>query len=219
MNRIMKKGGVKMCLNNSMCGCSGNGHNGNGQCTALGPFVAIDAACIPPTVNTGSIIAFSSGLTTVALATVGEGVISVPSLIGFGTAVPGVTIVGNTLDLSGIVTEAFVVPRAGNITAISASFSAFLGAAIVGTSTLRAQIYRAPAGSNVYTATGAVVDLAPPLTGPLSAGEITFGSANVAPVPVVTGDKLVMVFSIAATTGVTVAQIITGTASAGITIS
>lgn len=214
----MRKGGVKMCLNNSMCGCSGNGH-GNGQCNALGPFVAIDAACITPPVNTGTIIPFSSGLTTVALATVGAGVISVPSIIGFGTAVPGLAIVNNTITLAGIINEAFVVPRTGNITAISASFSSFVGAAIVGTTTLRARIYLAPAGSNSYTATNAFVDLSPPLSGPLTAGEITFGSANVAPVSVVAGDKLIMVFSIISTTGVTVAQTITGSASAGITIS
>jgi len=216
----MKKGGVKMCMNNSMCGCSGNGH-GNIECSTLGPFVAIDVACITstPRVNTGSIIAFSSGTTTVSLATIAGGAIGVPSIIGFGTAVPGVTIVGNTMVLAGVLNEAFVVPRDGNITAISASFSAFLNAAIVGSTALRAQIYLAPAGSNTYTATNAFVDLNPPLTGPLSAGEITFGSADVTPVPVVTGDKLIMVFSILSVSGVTDIQAVTGSASAGITIS
>ncbi|QDQ00974.1 hypothetical protein FOH38_11160 [Lysinibacillus fusiformis] len=211
-----------MCMNNSMnhcgCGCSSKHNN---ECNALGPFIAVDAACIqPPPPNTarGSIIAFSSGITTVELATVLNGAISVPSLIGFGSATPGVVIAGTTIDLSAIVTEAFAVPRAGNITAISASFNAFVTAGIVGSTTIRAQIYRAPAGSNMYTATNAFVDLAPAITGPISLGETAFNSADVSPVPVAVGDKLLMVYSIVATSGITVAQTITGTASAGITI-
>ncbi|MDM5250696.1 exosporium glycoprotein BclB-related protein [Lysinibacillus sp. G4S2] len=211
-----------MCINNSMCGCSSNN-----VCENFGPFLAVDAACITPSVNKGSIIPFSSGVTTVTLATIANGVIGVPSLIGFGSAVPGVTIVNNTLNLSNIITEAFVVPRAGNITAISASFSALATVAIppattpvplAGTTTLRAQVYLAPAGSNVYTATSVFVNLAPAFSGLLIGNEIAFNSANVIPFPVAVGDKLLMVFSIAATTGVTIAQAITGTASAGITI-
>jgi len=211
----MKKGGVKMCLNNSMCGCS---KNGNGECTALGPFVAIDAACITTPQATGSIIPFSSGVTPVVLASLVTGLIATPSLIGFGTAVPGVTILGNTIDLSGVVTEAFSVPRPGNITAISASFSATIAIALIGTTTVTATVYRAPAGSTVFTATTATVNLAPAFTGAIALGQTSFASANVAPVPVVTGDRLLMVYSIT-TAGVAVAQVLTGTASAGITIA
>ncbi|EON71228.1 exosporium glycoprotein BclB-related protein [Lysinibacillus sphaericus] len=210
-----------MCTNNFMnhggCGCSSG--NGNGQCTALGPFVAIDAACIIPPQATGSIIPFSSGITPVILASLVTGLIATPSLIGFGTAVPGVTIVGNTIDLSGIVTEAFSVPRPGNITAISASFTATIALAVIaGTTTVTATVYRAPAGSSLFTATSATVNLAPAFTGLVSLGQTAFASANVAPVPVVTGDRLLMVYSIT-TSGVTVVQTLTGTASAGITIA
>lgn len=205
-----------MCTNNSMshgCGCS----KGNNECSTLGPFVAIDAACIVPPQATGSIIPFSSGVTPVILTSLITGLIATPSLIGFGTAVPGVTIVGNTIDLSGVVTEAFSVPRPGNITAISASFTATLAVTLVGTTTVTATVYRAPAGSTLFTATSATVNLAPAFTGIIAVGQTSFASASVPPVPVVTGDRLLMVYSIT-TAGVAIAQVLTGTASAGITI-
>ena len=221
MNRIMKKGGVNMFLHDSMsnsgCGCSSR--SGNMDCPNFGPFLAVDAACINPQQPTaeGSIIPFSSGVTPVALTSLVTGLIATPSLIGFGSAVPGVTLLGNTLDLSGVVTEAFTVPRAGSITGLSASFSATVAIALIGSTTVTATIYRAPAGSTTYTATDATVNLAPAFTGAIALGATAFGSGSFAPVPVTAGDKLLMVYSIT-TTGVAVAQVLTGTASAGITI-
>lgn len=202
-------------MSNSGCGCSSRGM----ECHALGPFLAVDAACITPSqpATGGSIIPFSSGVTPVVLTSLVTGLIATPSLIGFGTAVPGVTLVGNTLDLSGVVTEAFTVPRAGSITGLSASFSATVAIALVGSTTVTATIYRAPAGSTIYTATDATVNLAPAFTGAIALGATAFGSGSFAPVAVSAGDKLVMVYSIT-TTGVAVAQVLTGTASAGITI-
>ncbi|MED1017031.1 hypothetical protein [Bacillus atrophaeus] len=41
------------------------------------------------------------------------------SAIGFGTSVPGITIIGGTIDLTGLLSEAFTVPRAGTITSIA----------------------------------------------------------------------------------------------------
>lgn len=204
--------------NHGGCGCGGSCSSGNGECKQLGPFLAVDKACIVPQANTGSIIPFSSGLTPVALATVALGLVGVPSLIGFGTATPGVTIVGNTIDLSAVVTEAFAVPRAGNITAISASFKELLGVTLLGTTTINARIYKATGNSAVYTATDASVNLTPSITGPVSVGQIFSASANLTPIPVAMGDRLVMVYSITVS-GVTVVQVLTGTASAGITIS
>lgn len=205
------------CMNNGGCGRSTSGND----CTNLGPFIAVDAACIttptPTATATGSIIPFSSGITPVALATVLGGVLGVPSLIGFGSAVPGVAILGETLDLSGVVTEAFSVPRAGNITAISASFTATVAVPLLGTTVVQATVYKAPAGSTMFTATNATVNLAPGFTGLIAVGGTAFGSATVAPIPVATGERLLMVYTIL-TEGITVAQVLTGTASAGITI-
>jgi len=210
----MKKGGVKMCFNNSMCGCSGNGH-GNGECSALGPFVAIDAACITPPVATGSLIPFASGTVPVILVSLATGLVDTVSLVGFGTSIPGVSLVGTNIDLSALVgTEAFSVSRAGSITSISATFSATVGVTIIGSATVRAQVYHAVAGSNVFTPTTAFVDLAPALS-TVVLGTLASGTANVTPVPVSAGDRLLMVFSVTSTGVLTT---LTGNASAGITI-
>lgn len=205
-----------------MCMCSksmnlSNLHPCGSNCVNLGPFRAVRPGCTPP--NTGSIIPFSSGVTPAVLTTLVGGLVGTTSLIGFGTAIPGITIVGNTIDLSGVVTEAFAVPRNGSITAISASFTALAAVDLgLGSVSVTAQIYRAPAGSSVFTATNARVTLTPPFTGLITLGQTSYGSSNVPPVPVAQGDRLLMVYSIAGT-GITLAAALTGTASAGITIS
>jgi len=211
----MEKGGVKMCMNDSMCGCSSN----NNVCENFGPFLAVDAACITPTtpVTTGSIIPFSSGTIPAVLAAAASGLVGSVSLIGFGTSVPGVLLTGIDIDLTGLgFTEAFTVPRNGTITSISATFASTVALSLgLGTATIRAQIYRAVQGSNVFSPTSAFVDLVPPLT-TIAIGTIASGNANVS-VPVATGDRLLMVFSVT-TTGLTVATVLTGNASAGINI-
>lgn len=93
LNRITKKGGVKMNSNNfklhgcSGCGGSGGSRHGSSGCFRvdtghvncnLGPFRAIDAACIIPTANTGSIIPFASGLVPVALTSLVGGLAGIP---------------------------------------------------------------------------------------------------------------------------------------------
>ncbi|MGE7625319.1 exosporium glycoprotein BclB-related protein [Viridibacillus sp. NPDC096237] len=202
-----------MCMNNSMCGCANNNN-----CTSLGPFIAVDAACITTPALTGTIVPFASGTIPVVLVTLATGLIGTTSLVGFGTAIPGVSLVGNNIDLSAATgTEAFSVPRAGSITSISASLSATVALTLVGgTATVRAQVYRAVAGSNVFSPTTAFVDLTPALS-TIAVGTITSGTANVAPVPVAAGDRLLMVFSVT-TTGLAIVTTITGNASAGINI-
>ncbi|MGG2056881.1 exosporium glycoprotein BclB-related protein [Lysinibacillus pakistanensis] len=203
-----------MCMNcmNSTCGGCANKNN---ECTALGPFEAIEAACITTPPATGSIIPFASGTVPVILTAVLGGAIGTVSMVGFGTSIPGVTLTGTNIDLTAATgTEAFSVPRAGTITSISASLSATVAVTLTGTATVRAQIYRAVAGSNVFSPTTAFVDLAPALS-TIAVGTITFGTANVVPVPVAAGDRLLMVFSI---TSSGIVATVTGNASAGINI-
>ncbi|KOO51894.1 exosporium glycoprotein BclB-related protein [Viridibacillus arvi] len=203
-----------MCMNNSNCGCANNTN-----CTSLGPFTAVDAACITTPALTGTIVPFASGTIPVVLVTLAGGLVGTSSLVGFGTAIPGVSLVGNNIDLSAATgTEAFSVPRAGSITSISASLSATVALTLVGgTATVRAQVYRAVAGSNVFSPTTAFVDLSPALS-TIAVGTITSGTANVAPVSVAAGDRLLMVYSVT-TTGIALATTITGNASAGINIA
>ncbi|NYF26361.1 exosporium glycoprotein BclB-related protein [Sporosarcina sp. JAI121] len=218
-----------MSYNNSRkhgCGGCGGFNHGGSACNRIdtgevrcnfGPFTAIDAACINPRANTGSIIPFASGLVPVALTSLAGGLVGIPFFIGFGTAIPSPVVLGATINLTGLINEAFSVPRTGSVTAISASYTLTAALSVPAeTATVTAQIYRAPAGSNVFTPTAARVDLAPPLTGLLTIGTTLFGaSSSFAPVSVSVGDRLLMVYSISGTTLATTAI---GTASAGITI-
>ncbi|WPK11269.1 exosporium glycoprotein BclB-related protein [Lysinibacillus louembei] len=216
----------------SGCGCSGGGgscgRSGSANCTSSGPFQAIDQACIvtPPGngVTGGSIIPFSSGTIPAVLTTLVGGLVGTGSLVGFGTSVPGVSILGGaiTLPLGTLalpVTEAFSVPRAGTLTAISASFTATVLVAL-GSYTVNAQVYRAPAGSTTYTElVGATVDLSPDLTGPIALAQTVQGTATLPSIPVAAGDTLIMVFTASGTGALLDAAIITGTASAGLNIA
>lgn len=214
----MKKGGDIMYSNNQggcNCGCGSNNHT----CMKNRPFLAVDNGCQVLPANTGSIIPFSSGTVPAVLVTTALGLVGTASQIGFGSSVPGLSILNNTINLNGLLSEAFVVPRTGNITAISASFTATVAVpALTGVGTITAQIYKAPAGSTVFTATNATVNLAPNLTGLIAVGQTSYASANVAPIPVAVGDRLLMVFSLTGS-GITVIETATGNASAGITIS
>lgn len=215
---------------NYYCGCYGSNqgscsypYSGAGKitCTARGPFVAVDAACITsspqPATIAGSLIPFASGVVPVVLTTILGGLVSTPAFVGFGTNILSPTVLGNTIDLSGLFNEAFVVPRAGNLTAISASFTITAALTLLGSATIHAEIYKAPAGSSTFTPTGARVDLLPTID-LLSIGDIAYGDAsNFPPVPLAVGDRLLMVLSSTAT-GLDLAGAITGTVSAGINI-
>jgi len=201
-------------------GCSGHtgGHCGN-QCFSVGPFRAISKVCPPVRTGAGSRIAFSSGIVPAILVSAASGLIGTVSAVGFGTSITGLTLVNNAITLPVVgtgVTEAFTVSQAGSITTIAATFTETVGITvpIVGSATIRAEIYRAPAGSNSFTPTGAAVNLTPSITGLVSVGAIFQGSATT-DVPVAVGDRLVMVFS----TSGGLATTLTGAASAGITIS
>lgn len=199
-----------MRTNNSMCGPLNNN-----TCPAqLGPFEAIDEACITPPAATGSVIPFSSGTTPIIITSLITGLPDTVALLGFGSSVQ--TVAGPTINLAPVTgTEAFNVPRAGTITSISATFSSLVSETLTSIAQVTAQIYRAPEGSNIFSPTTAFVDLTPTLS-TLSIGTITSGTRNVTPVPVAAGERLLMVFSVTATSGAVV--VLTGNASAGINI-
>ncbi|PJO40381.1 exosporium glycoprotein BclB-related protein [Lysinibacillus xylanilyticus] len=207
-----------MCVNKDNCNCLST----RKECDNFGPFAAKNINCIISDVENseensgGSIIPFSSGNTqTVVQSILGN---NLASLIGFGSAVDLVPIANNTINLTGLLSEAFIVPRDGNITAISASYTALGGLVESGSVTIRAQIFQAPVGSNTFTGTSASVDLVPSITGPIPVGLLVFASATIPPVPVTPGDQLLMVFYISSLPGDTAVDLILGTASAGINI-
>lgn len=210
------------CMSRGCYGCSGRviANCGN-PCFSLGPFRATNPWCPPTGANSGSIIAFSSGITPVALTSVLGDVAGTAALVGFGTAAPVVGLLDTiVLPLPGVLTEAFNVPRNGTVTSISATFTETVGLTIApgGSATIRAQLYRAPAGSNTFTATNAFVNLAPNITGIISAFDVFEGNATVN-LPVRAGDRLVMAFTLETTGGLLEIIALLGSATAGINIA
>ncbi|MEO2204871.1 exosporium glycoprotein BclB-related protein [Paenibacillus pabuli] len=172
----------------------------------------------------GAIIPYASGL-PVALTTVLGGLLNTSSLVGFGNSAGGVSVNGGIIDLTGaagtLLNFAFSASRAGTITSLAAYFSTTAGLSLVGsTVTITAQLYQSTTPNNSFTAVpGAVVTLAPTLTGVLALGTISSGLTTGLSIPVAAGDRLLMVFSASVTAGIDVASTIAGYASGSLTIT
>ncbi|WP_353626627.1 exosporium glycoprotein BclB-related protein, partial [Bacillus sp. JCM 19041] len=176
--------------------------------------------------GSSAIIPFSSGIPAI-LTTIAGGLVGTNSLVGFGSSVAGVSLLGGgTIDLTGaagtLLNFAFSVPRDGTITSLSGYFSNAAALSLVGTTvTITAQLFRSagPAPDNVFAPIpGAVVTLAPPLTGILALGTVSSGNATGLSIPVATGDRLLLVFT-ATATGISLINTVAGYASAGLAIS
>jgi BclB C-terminal domain-containing protein len=171
----------------------------------------------------GAILPFASG-TPATLTTVLGGLLNTSSLLGFGTSATGVTVTGGTIDLTGgpgiLINEAFSMPRDGTITSIAAYFSTTAALTLVGsTVTITAQLFSSTTPDNTFTAVpGALVTLAPPLTGVLALGTISSGITTGLAIPVTAETRLLLVFSATVTAGLDIATTIAGYASAGLTI-
>lgn len=178
---------------------------------------------IPGTAGSSAIIPLASGL-PVSLTSLFNGLSGIPAFIGFGSSAPGLAVLGSTIDITnpaGTLTNfAFSMPRDATITAISAYFSTTLALSLIGSSiTITARLYGSAAPNNILSPiSGAAVTLAPPLTGTINIGHISFGSIDGLSIPVTTNDRLMMVFSITAS-GLSLTNTVAGYASAGIAIS
>jgi BclB C-terminal domain-containing protein len=174
--------------------------------------------------STGAIIPFASGLPT-TVTTFAGGLAGTGALVGFGNSVAGVSLLGSTIDLTGaggtLLNFAFVAPRAGTISSMSAQFSLTAAVSLLGTSVnLVAQLYSAPSGSNTFSPVpGAIVTLTPALTGAaIAIGTTATGITTGLSVPVTAGTRYLLVFSSTAT-GLNLVNTIVGYASAGININ
>ena len=158
------------------------------------------------------------------MTTIAGGLAGIPSLIGFGSNAPSVSVLGTTIDLTnaaGTLTNfAFSVPRDGTITALSAFFSTTAALSLTGsTITIRAQLYQSTTPNNIFSPiAGAVVTLAPALTGVISIGSLSNGLTSGLSIPVTARTRLLLVFSTTAS-GVALVNTIVGYASAGLAIS
>ena len=193
----------------SGCCCAGS-HRGR-----FHPGPCIPCECQQISKN----IIFASGAVPVVLTTLANGAVGMSSVIGCGTALSSVISNDNTIYSTGPVKEAYVVQQTGTVSAMSASFTVTTAFNVVGQTTIvKAQVYRAPAGSDIFSPTDASVNLAPALTSLITVGTALTGQTPIVPpVAVAAGDRLLMVFTMSGSLG-DLAASVTGTASARITI-
>ncbi|WP_142318835.1 exosporium glycoprotein BclB-related protein [Bacillus cereus] len=174
--------------------------------------------------GSGAIIPFASG-GPIIITTIAGGLVGTTSLVGFGSSATGITPVGGIIDLTGtalgpILNFSFSMPDDGVITSISAYFSNNVALTLVGsTVTITAQLYSSTTPDNIFTPIpGAVVTLAPALTGVVALGAIASGITTGLSIPVTAETRLLLVFS-ATAAGLSLLNTITGYASGGIRIS
>ena len=172
--------------------------------------------------GSGTIIPFASGrdytATTLAGGLPGTGV-----LVGFGNGIDGVNVGSGIVDLTGspstTLNFAFSMPRDGTITSISAYFSTTVSQALVGTTiTLTGQLYESTTPNNTFTPIpGAMVTLAPAMTGVVASGTISNGITTGLSIPVTAQTRLLFVGS-ASAAGLSLIDSMPGYWSAGVTI-
>lgn len=165
----------------------------------------------------GAIIPFASGLPG-TMTTVLGGLLNTSFSPAFGFSANGISIVGNSFTL--LDNSSFSMSSAGTLTSITAYFSSTAALSLVGsTVTITAQVYTSTTPNNVFTAVpGAVVTLAPALTGAISIGTISNGITTGLNIPLAAGTRVLVVFSSNVTAGIDIATAIIGYGSAGITI-
>jgi BclB C-terminal domain-containing protein len=166
----------------------------------------------------GAIIPYASGA-PIVMTTILGGLAGTTSVLGFGTSATGVSLLGGGIDASALTNFAYSVPRNGTITSISGFFSTTVALALVGTTlNIQAQLFAAPAGSNSFLPVpGALVNLAPSLSGIVAVGNTAFGTTSGLSIPVLAGSRLLLVYS-ATASGIGLITSVTGYASAGVSI-
>lgn len=172
-----------------------------------------------PAVANPTIIPYASGTPVVMTVLLG-GLVGTASVVGFGNSATDVSLVGGAIDATLLANMAFSVPRDGTITSMSGFFSNTVALSLIGAAaTIQAQLYSAPANSNTFTPVpGAIVTLAPALTGIIAIGTVSSGVTSGLSIPVTAGTRLLLVYS-ASAPGSFIASTIAGYASAGVGIN
>lgn len=153
------------------------------------------------------------------MTTVLGGLAGQQALIGFG-ANDAALVSGGLIDTTGLTSVAFSMPRDGTITSMAAYYSVGAALTLVGsTVTVTAQLYSSPTPNDTFAPVpGATVTLAPALTGIVAVGATSNGEVTGLSIPVTSQTRLMMVFSASVTAGIDIATILSGFASAGLSI-
>lgn len=161
----------------------------------------------------GAIIPFSSG-TPIAVTVIAGGLAGLPGLIGFGSSLQALTVLGPTIDTSSLTNFAFSMPRDGVITSLAAYLSATAALALITPLTYTVQVYSSDTPDDIFTpVAGAVVDIT--ITGIVSIGDTFNGLATGLGIPVTEQTRLLLV---ASATGGGLVGSVAGYLSAGLGI-
>ncbi len=145
-----------------------------------------------------------------------DGLVGLPAIVAFGSSIQLPNVLTTTIDLLGLENHAFIIPRDGTITNLSAFFSVTLGATLVGSDVnIQASLYASSPASNILTELDTFT-LTPSLSGLISIGDTALINTSTN-IPVVAGTRLALIMSITVT-GVAIATALLGSVSAGITI-
>lgn len=174
-----------------------------------------------------AMIAYSTGPTAVALATVlAGGIASTGATYDFGVSNPSISLVGINLDFTGALggllpNMAWSIPRDGTITSLATAFQNSVAIAVVLLADvfLRTQLYLETAASpGVFVPiASAIVEIQIPSIG-IAIGETLRGITTGLNVSVAAGDRLVIFANTRTTGGISVTAI-TGFISSGVAIS
>lgn len=184
------------------------------------------AGATGPTGPTGAagasaIIPFASGDPAI-MTTTFTGEPGSVALLGFGST-SNSELSGGAIDITGgpgvFQNQAFSVPRDGVISSVAGFFSTTQAIVLIGTTlTITGQLYQSTTPDNIFTPIpGALVMLAPSLTGVVTFGSISSGLTTGLNIPVTAQTRLLMVFS-ASASGVSLTNTLGGYISAGISI-
>ncbi len=157
------------------------------------------------------------------------------ALIAFGSSVDDVTVLGGAFDLNSsldplslnaILEMSFTLPRDGTLETLSGFYTNLVEVNLpeASTTTVTLQIYRRPAtdapNTNIFTAYGPLVELLPPFSGSLTVGQTAAGTESLGDLPVLTGDRLVLVACADRNGGpANIETLLTGYISAGLEIA
>ncbi|MEO6282486.1 MAG: exosporium glycoprotein BclB-related protein [Dyadobacter sp.] len=187
-------------------------------------FYYFDGAAWQPLKGTaasggGAIIPYASGNVPIVMTTGIGGLVATGSAVGFGNILAGITLLGPIIIDGSLLNGniAFSVPRAGAISSISATFINTVALALLGSATVKAQLFLASPGLNIFIQVpGAEVSL-PPLSGSVIINQLIQATTSGLNIPVTAGDRLMLVFTCAETGGI-IPITMAGHVSAGVEI-
>ncbi len=141
--------------------------------------------------------------------------------VGFGNSTSSIALVGDTIPLLGLTTQAYSMPRDGTITSIAAYLSTIVSISLpASTATVYVQLYQSTAPDEDFDPIpGTLVVLSPTLNGVIGVGTRLTGLLTGINVPVTVGTRILMAFTVEITDGDPVATVVTGYAGGGVTIA